>query len=1124
MTSLTGSKYVRHTYLWVILALGMAAITAAGIAAPSAGLESSSAITASGDGLAPMVTGSIGRDYARIQFEWPSRTRFTANVAGNKITLRFERSSRPDFGSLLSSLGEYVKKAEQMGDGKTVVLTLAQPYKIRSFTSGNFTGIDLLDIRKPAQTAEAKPENEAPAAATAAEEKKPEELKKVEALKPEPKTEAQKKAEEKKTVMDKKLAEEKKALQEERAKKKKEAQKKREEEKARILAEAKKAEEQLKESAKILEGSGEKAKPSAQVPASEESAAPEPSPAAGEQKEAVKEVAKAEEKPADAKKEEVSEEAKKPAEAKEDETAKATADGTPQQDLPVSIAREGKEATLKFDWEDRVSAAIFLRGNRLWVVFGQPAKVDVAGLKKSLPAGLTNVTQIPHPELTWLIFSTDGHAFPQASRIDKSQGWQIKITPKSLPPLAATKINPVVNPPLKPHLLVSALEASEIFTLEDQSIGDQVIVVPFNASGQGIFPSREYVEFNLPQTAQGMAVLKRTDDVKVVKLRSGLRIGTELGLTLTQGQPEVDLEDYGFGAIATGDTFFPYDEWKLVEGETFEEKRKQLFGKAVAETGDHANRTRLKLAQLHLAYGQHMEALGELQLIQKKDPDFFKTNKLSALAAAANFMMYRIAEAEDYLVSPELGDNSEMGLWRTLNGELLGKPSNSFDYLSFYKNYISKYPPQFRQQLSVVAGDIMINKKEYNAALKIFQQLQEEKDLSKVNKFVQFLIGKISAETGQTEAAIKIWSELVKDPSDRFVRSRAEFSLVNILMKEGRITPQEGLRRLDNLRIVWRGDNFELLLLQQVARMHIDQKNYLRGLKTYKEIVTVFPSGPEATEAFQAMAVTFNDLFLNGKADELPPLDALALYYEFPELTPVGAAGDQMTRNLAARLVKVDLLTQAAAMLEHQVKLRLEGEERSRVGADLAQIYLMNRQPGKAIETLGNTGYGQNPPELQLRRNHLLAQALGDSGQVDRALAVLDGDSTPEAAGIRIDLYWALNDWPNLIQNGEEFFASRQDPAQGLNKQESRALLQLAVAYVFQREPAQLQYLHDYFTPLLAADDPSLPAFLFLTGDSGPVDHEDFGKTAQDITNVQNFLSNYRAHEAAPVATPAAAN
>ena len=56
---------------------------------------------------------------------------------------------------------------------------------------------------------------------------------------------------------------------------------------------------------------------------------------------------------------------------------------------------------------------------------------------------------------------------------------------------------------------------------------------------------------------------------------------------------------------------------------------------------------------------------------------------------------------------------------------------------------------------------------------------------------------------------------------------------------------------------------------------------------------------------------TFDSLFLAGKGDALPAIDALALFYDFRELTPIGRRGDEMIRRLADRLVSVDLLYQA---------------------------------------------------------------------------------------------------------------------------------------------------------------------------------------------------------------------
>ena len=50
---------------------------------------------------------------------------------------------------------------------------------------------------------------------------------------------------------------------------------------------------------------------------------------------------------------------------------------------------------------------------------------------------------------------------------------------------------------------------------------------------------------------------------------------------------------------------------------------------------------------------------------------------------------------------------------------------------------------------------------------------------------------------------------------------------------------------------------------------------------------------------------------------------------------------------LAGRLVHVDLLEQAAQLLQHQVDERLQGVGKSQVAADLAAIYLLTKPGGR---------------------------------------------------------------------------------------------------------------------------------------------------------------------------------
>ncbi len=227
-------------------------------------------------------------------------------------------------------------------------------------------------------------------------------------------------------------------------------------------------------------------------------------------------------------------------------------------------------------------------------------------------------------------------------------------------------------------------------------------------------------------------------------------------------------------------------------------------------------------------------------------------------------------------------------------------------------------------------------------------------------------------------------------------------------------------------------------------------------------------------------------------------------------MPPLGGAGDKMIQGLADRLSSVDLLDRAAGLLDHQVKYRLEGEERSTVGTRLALLHLLNDEPQKALDTLEVTGYGENDTELARQRRHLTATALTELDRPEDAIAILAGDNSPESKIVKLRTYWEMSDWINVIDTGEDILGNRPNLTAPLNKAETETLLRLALAYQFERNTTQLQYLRDYFSPLLPEDSSTKNTFLFITNNQGPIDPQNFQAVSQEIANIETFMQSYR--------------
>lgn len=1171
---------------------------------------------------APVVKAQKIRDFARISFEWPKETRLSAGTQGNQLRVTFEQAADVNPAPILKNLSPFITNVQKGSDGRTLIFSMNQAYKIRSFVSSNVNGVDILRVSEqspapnrqspekkrdekkeegpsvantpipndksklPFQTVNAappapkaveakpKPQTKNPALVFAA---APRPLLKPEqraVKKEESKSEPQKEPNEEKTaeVAEKPAVSEpqetvpptsestKTAAVTKSEKPEKEAPAAKPVQNVEtgpdapsvdapteeIAADAKQESQpalelkpeirdKLESVAQVAEKPAEgevmpPAMPEVELPSN----TPEETPEASEQSpisltatEVVQDAAPVMEDAiaSDAPKAET--EASKPAmpeipeapsaapaAAKLDEaTAKATqANSSLSAPLmpPAEVAQSALALTaetkdgktyIHFPWTQRVAVTAFRRGNRDYLYFSKPVTIDTSALQ--ILQDVVDVSAAPLDKGTLVTFQTPRKGLMLDKALNEYT-WHVQLTDVSLPPLHPVRSAPQTEPPLKPHVMMPVLEITDPVTYDDPVTGDQLTLVPSYRAGDGVFPSREFVEFELLPTAQGVVVRPKAENLRVARLRNGMKITSPQGLMLSKDLPSLAQSD--LLTSIEGDTLFPYEGWKTPADKNFFDFINRLQAEIPFAPAMQKNAYRLRLAQLYLAEERPQDAIALIELIEREAPEFYVQNKLNALRGAADFLTYRYQEAYARFADGNLDGIPEIELWRdTMNVLLTGDGKGNFS--DYNRNFISKYPPYMAVRLGFVAADLLIGRGQYNKALKIFDSLARAKIEGEQRDYVDYQVGRVSAGTNQKKMAKAIWEKLAES-SNNFIRARASFALTNMLLRDAEIDIPQTLARLEPLRIVWRGDDFELGLLQFIGDLYEANNQPREALRAYREIIQFFPNNPGNQDLLAKMADMFVTLFNGGAADKLTPLEALALYYEFRDLTPLEAEGDKMIRNLADRLVQVDLLDRAAALLEHQIRFRLSGEERSRVGAQLALIYLLNHQPKQALSALEITGYGQNPDDLQHQRILLTARALADLKEPKRALNLLEDDDSPEASQLRLGIYWDEKDWKNVIATAEAMMGRRKDPAAPITAEEGMTVMRLALAYVFERQKEQVQYLRDYFLPLMKGN-PEENLFNFITQDA-PVDYRNLAQLTSHLNNMENFLATYR--------------
>jgi hypothetical protein len=258
-------------------------------------------------------------------------------------------------------------------------------------------------------------------------------------------------------------------------------------------------------------------------------------------------------------------------------------------------------------------------------------------------------------------------------------------------------------------------------------------------------------------------------------------------------------------------------------------------------------------------------------------------------------------------------------------------------------------------------------------------------------------------------------------------------------------------------------------------------------------------------------ALTFDSLFLSAKGDALKPVDALALFYDYRDLTPVGRRGDEMIRRLADRLVSVDLLDQAAELLQHQVNHRLQGAARAQVATRLATIYLMNHKPDFALTALQKTRTAELASELREQRLLLEARALSDLGRHDLALELIAQIEGPQAHRLRADILWAAKRWREAAEQIETLYGERWKQFEPLNDGERFDILRAGIGYSLADETMALARLRERYAPKMT-EGPDARAFEVVSAPTGAANEQfqDVARRIAAIGTLDAFLADMR--------------
>lgn len=714
---------------------------------------------------------------------------------------------------------------------------------------------------------------------------------------------------------------------------------------------------------------------------------------------------------------------------------------------------------LQIPFPQQTAAAVFQRGTVIWAVFaaGTDLKLDPASLPsgyrgRTMRAGAATMLRLETPKGVRAYAEADGGVWTvrAASSADRPQRF----------------LKPQRRKGEDGRALIETLlpGAAGIVWLEDPVIGDQIAaVVSYGPSSASPTPF-DFVEASLPATAHGLAISPKSDDA-IVTL-NGERVLISLSPSMQTIGPAAEAEST-MRRTAASPGFIDFAGWGGKSGKAWYDEREKL--ERAVEQSDLASAkggvAMMDLARFLIGHELGMEASGLLEVAASARPELEQDAEFLALRGAAGVLAHRLTDADKSLSAGPLRGDPSAALWRGLSAARRDDWERAVDHFRQSGSEIYSYTPEWSARFAAAWAEAALNTNDFNTARrKAEEAIAANKGSGEDAERARFVLASVKAAISGPAAAYDDLARLSKSKWEP-IAVKAELKRLEAAAPAGKLTPQQAAEELETLRYRWRGDGVEMATVGILADQYMGAGRFREALQLAHGAAMLDAAAPGARQLRIRLTDYFRRLYLQGEADRLDPIQSLALFYEFSDLTPVGADGDLMVRRLAQRLVAFDLLGPAAQLLQHQVDNRMRGASRSIIAIDLASIYLLDRQPDRALSALNSTRVPGLPKDALTQRRTLEAAAYRDLGRFDHAIELMEGVDNPDAKLLLADAYMRDRRWTEAARTWFEMLP----PAGQATAQHREFALKAAISARMARDAGMLAVARTY-SPLFAED------------------------------------------------------
>jgi tetratricopeptide (TPR) repeat protein len=777
-------------------------------------------------------------------------------------------------------------------------------------------------------------------------------------------------------------------------------------------------------------------------------------------------------------------------------------------DAPVTVAlhRQGGNLRIDFPFASTTPSAVFHRGRTMWLVFDSESKIEANALKDEKLFRSTSLERGPEGEAILRLVLNEPKL---ASFYSEGTGWVLTIGDTIVEPTKPVSIARSIVGKGRSSITIPFVDPRKLHRLSDPEVGDTLLVITALGPSRGFLKGQDFVELHALASTHGVVVQPLADDITAELAADKIVISRPGGLSLSSSSLSTrdNTTNANFQPL-----IFDTQTWGFDRQANFQQRQGELIERAAAAPEAKRRSARFDLARFYLARNMAAEAKGVLDVAIADEKEESITGLV--LRAIAEVMMGRSEEALKGLANPKIGDNSDAPVWRAMARASQGQWARAREDFKKVEVAVGALPIELQRLTKREMLRCSVEVRDFAGASGLLNEFETLGVPPEMSPSIQVLAGRVEEGLGHNADALAAY-RLAASSRDRRYAAQGQLRDIALRQKLGDLKPKEVMGQLEELTTMWRGDETEAEGLQMLAHLYTQDKRARDAFHVMRTALLAHPNSDLTRKIQDEAARTFDSLFMGPDGEAMPPIEALGLFYDYRELTPIGRRGDEMIRRLTDRLVAVDLLDQAAELLQHQVDHRLQGAARAQVATKLATIYLMNHKPDFALAAIQKTRVSDLAGDLREQRLLLEARALSDIGRHDVALEIIEGMKSAEAQRLRADILWTAKKWRPAAEAIELLYGERWKEFTPLNDRERTDILRGAIAYALAEEPLGLKRFRDKYAAKMM-DGPDRKAFEVVSAPIAPASKEfrDVANAVGNASTLEAFL--YEMHKRYP--------